>query len=157
MIAHHLFGIKIGFTVILLNLPIYIFAWFHFRAYFYNSLHGLLVSAFILDLLASMHHNLWYYDLFSPLECSILGGIFIGSGVGLMLRNRISSEGTELIAQLISHKWRVNEGVVLFLFDLFPICLAEALIPTSHFFLSLFTIVSIGITTSLYTFKFQLN
>jgi uncharacterized membrane-anchored protein YitT (DUF2179 family) len=157
MIAHYLFGIKIGLSVIVLNIPIYVFAWFYFRHYFYRSVHGMIVSSFFIDLLAPIAVFKDYFELFTltPLECSILGGMFIGSGVGLMLRHRTSTEGTELIALSISRRMPINEGIILFVFDIIPICLAEILIPSSHFFLSLITSCSVGVMTSLYTFRLE--
>ena len=49
LILHYLFRLKIGLMIILLSLPIFILAWFKYRDYFYNSLHGLLVSSFTID------------------------------------------------------------------------------------------------------------
>lgn len=47
LISYYLWGLQTGFIIILLSIPIFIIAWIYYRDYFYNSLHGLLVSSFL--------------------------------------------------------------------------------------------------------------
>jgi uncharacterized membrane-anchored protein YitT (DUF2179 family) len=55
LILHYLTGIQVGLIVILMSTPIFIFAWFYNRSFFYNSLHGMIFSSFMIDLLYPLH------------------------------------------------------------------------------------------------------
>ena len=90
LILHYLFRLKIGLMIILLSLPIFILAWFKYRDYFYNSLHGLLVSSFTIDLLKPLRYIIEMDALFG----AIIGGLLVGFGIGLMLRFETSTGGT---------------------------------------------------------------
>ena len=83
----------------LLSIPLSVYAWFRERGYFYNSFIGLIVAAVFIDWLAPLRTQ------FSPSVFSsvFFGGILIGVGVGLMLRYKTSTGGTDLLAQFISN------------------------------------------------------
>ena len=52
LIINYLTDVKAGLVIIVLSIPIFALAWFYNKKYFYNSLHGMLVSSFIIDLLS---------------------------------------------------------------------------------------------------------
>lgn len=58
LILHYLFNLKIGLMVIVLSTPIFILAWFKYRRYFYNSVHGLLTSSVIIDIFKPLRYLL---------------------------------------------------------------------------------------------------
>ncbi|MER2172149.1 MAG: YitT family protein, partial [Psychrobacillus psychrodurans] len=55
LIANYLWGFNTGLIVIIVSIPIFIFAWFFYRNYFYNSLHGLILYAFFIDFLSPLN------------------------------------------------------------------------------------------------------
>lgn len=71
LILHYLYKLKIGLMIILISIPIFIIAWFKYRAYFYNSVHGLITSSFIIDLLKPVRNIVQIDALYS----AICGGI----------------------------------------------------------------------------------
>jgi uncharacterized membrane-anchored protein YitT (DUF2179 family) len=56
----YIWGAEAGLTIILCSIPIYVFAWFRNRSFFYNSLHGMLVSSFFIDFVYSYHYYFVY-------------------------------------------------------------------------------------------------
>ncbi len=149
LILNYLYNLKVGLMIIILSMPIFIVAWFRYRTYFYNSLHGLLLSSFTIDLFKPFRSLIDISAVFS----SILGGIFVGTGIGLMLRHRTSTGGTDLVAQFVSVKTGVNVGIVIFVIDITVIILGGVLISAHTLLLSIITLLVVGITTSLITRK----
>ncbi|HET7580379.1 MAG TPA: YitT family protein [Bacillales bacterium] len=151
LLAKYTWGIQAGLTIILLSFPIYCIAWFYFRAYFYNSLHGMLLSSFVIDLLAPLK-NMFHYP--EPAS-SIIGGLLVGSGIGIMLRFKTTTGGADLLAQFISLRTRVNVGLIILVIDGLVVCLASQIISPTALLYSALTIAAIGVTTSMWTY--QLN
>ncbi|MBO8171315.1 MAG: YitT family protein [Bacillaceae bacterium] len=149
LIIHYLTGLKVGLTMILLSIPIYWIAWVHNRSYFYNSLHGMLVSSFMIDLLSPLRE---FGDL-DILSSAILGGIFVGVGIGIMLRYHVSTGGTDLLAQFLSDLYRINVGIMIFFIDALVILAGFLVLDPRMILYSLVTIFSVGTATSLCTWK----
>ncbi|RPJ95302.1 YitT family protein [Rummeliibacillus sp. TYF005] len=145
LILNYLFNLKIGLMIVILSLPMFIVAWFKEKKYFYNSLHGLFISSFFIDYLRPLRYLLHLDILYS----SIIGGIFVGLGTGLMLRFDISTCGTDLLALFLSKRFGINVGMIILLIDSFVISLGGLLISGGTFLFSIFTIAAGGITISL--------
>lgn len=147
LIANYLWGFNTGLIVIILSVPIFIFAWFHYRNYFYNSLHGMMLSAFFIDFLSPVSNLIEIEAIYS----SILGGILVGIGIGLMLQFQTSTGGSDFIAQFLCEKTGINVGIYILLIDSIVIILGGLLLSSETFYLSIITLLFIGITTSLVT------
>lgn len=147
LISNYIWGLKVGLIIMLLSIPIFIIAWFHYRDYFYNSLHGLIVSSFFIDILESVHFIVHIDAVYS----SILGGILIGLGDGLMLRFKTSTGGTDLIAQFINDKTGINVGSLILFIDSIVIFLGGLILSFDTFFLSIITVLVIGMTINIFT------
>lgn len=149
LIMHYILGVKAGLIIIFLSIPIFLLAWIYYRKYFYNSLHGMFVSCFFIDLLKPMEG----FIHLSPMISSIFGGIFVGLGIGLMLRIGTSTGGTDLLAQFLYEKTGINVGILIFLIDTVVIMLGGLLISGDTFLLSCVTILFVGLTTSIISSK----
>lgn len=147
LIANYLWGFNTGLIVILLSIPIFIFAWFHYRNYFYNSLHGMILSAFFIDFLSPFNNLIEIEAIYS----SILGGIFVGIGIGLMLLFQTSTGGTDFIAQFLCDRTGINVGIYILLIDSIVIIVGGLVLSSETFYLSIITLFFIGVTTSLLT------
>ncbi|MGG1678556.1 YitT family protein [Neobacillus sp. NRS-1170] len=154
LIIKYLTGIKPGLAIILLSVPIFALAWFHNKSYFYNSLHGMLFSSFVIDLLAPSRSILPEFQI-PAVFSSILGGIFVGLGIGIMLRHETSTGGTDLLAQFLSKIFKINVGILIFIIDALVICLGGLLLSKETFFLSCVTITVVGLFTSLCTWNIK--
>jgi uncharacterized membrane-anchored protein YitT (DUF2179 family) len=157
LIINYLMGLKAGLAIILLSIPVFILAWVYNRVYFFNSLHGMLFSSFTIDLLFPYHDRFTSAVEFTPIMSSIIGGIFVGIGIGIMLRFETSTGGTDLIAQFLSEKIHINVGIMIFIIDAIVICAGGLLLSQDTFFLSALTIIFVGLATSLCTLKRQNN
>ncbi|OBW60492.1 hypothetical protein A9986_04770 [Solibacillus silvestris] len=147
LIANYLWGFNTGLIVIVVSIPIFIFAWFFYRNYFYNSLHGLILYAFFIDFLSPLNNLIELEAIYS----SLLGGILVGIGNGLMLNFQTSTGGTDFIAQFLCEKTGINVGIYILFIDSIIIIIGGLLLTSETFYLSVMTILSIGITTSIIT------
>ncbi|ATP42373.1 hypothetical protein CSE16_05480 [Solibacillus sp. R5-41] len=147
LIINYIWGLNTGLTIIILSIPIFIFAWFKYRNYFYNSLHGMIISSFFIDLLTPVNNLVEIEAIYS----SILGGIFVGIGIGLMLKNKTSTGGTDFIAQFLCDKTGINAGIFILLMDSIVIIWGGILLSSETFYLSIITLLFVGITTSYIT------
>ena len=152
LILHYIYHWQIGLMLILLSIPIFMIAWYKYRSYFFNSLHGLLISSFIIDLLKPLETSLRMFQI-DGVVSSILGGFFVGLGIGIMLRHDTSTGGTDLLAQFISDKTKVNVGIIIFFIDSAVVLLGGIFLSTSTLLLSIITILVVGFTTSVVTIK----
>ncbi|WP_175639080.1 YitT family protein [Metabacillus schmidteae] len=149
LILHYLLGLKAGLMIIFLSIPIFFIAWIYYRKYFYNSLHGMLISSFFIDLMKPFSGIIHL----APLISSIIGGILVGLGIGLMLRIGTSTGGTDLLAQFLFEKTGINVGILIFFIDAVVILLGGLLISGETFLLSCVTILAVGLTTTFISSK----
>ena len=70
-----------------------------------------------------------------------------------MLRHEISLGGTDLLAQMIARRLRLNPGYLIFSFDIFIVTIGSFLILSTQLFNSYMTVFSVGITISLLVSK----
>ncbi|PLS18325.1 hypothetical protein CVD28_08240 [Bacillus sp. M6-12] len=144
LILHYFFDFQTGVTMVILSIPLVLYAWLYERAYFFSSIQGLLLSSIFIDFFSPLQ------NLFSvPITVSaILGGCIIGLGIGLMLRYETSTGGTELLAKFISNASSVNIAVLIFLIDGLIVAAGSLLLGAQSFIFSCFTIMIVGIVTS---------
>lgn len=151
LIVNYMFQIKIGLTIIVCSIPIFIAAWFYSRSMVYNSMFGIVFSSYVIDLLEPYQYVFLYYVEWTPLTRAALGGLLIGTGLGLMLRYKASTGGTDLLAHMLSRRTGFNVGLLIALIDGLVVTVGGALLRGDTFLLSLVTIFCGGIATSLCT------
>ncbi|CAM3146310.1 YitT family protein [Filibacter tadaridae] len=148
LIFHYMLDVKVGLTFLLLSIPIFIMAWFFYRSFFYNGIHGMLFSSLIIDLLYPLHKLGGGLGV-SPLFGAAFGGIIIGAGAGIMLRRDISIGGIDLFSQMIARKLRMNAGIAIFLVDVVIVTIGSLMLESVFLSISLTTVLLSGITTSI--------
>ncbi len=140
IILFHLFHVPVGLTVLMVNIPLFILAWYALGWRFVaHSLAGTLLLPLLLELMAFL--PVVTRDL---LLASIYGGIGVGVGLGLVFRSQGSTGGTALGAQLIHHYFGLSSGQGLIFADL-AIVLAAGFIFSPD--VALFALLSIFITS----------
>lgn len=144
LIIHYIWGLPTGLVMLLGSIPLYIMAFFVHRPLFYNSIHGLLVSSFFIDVSAPIHT--WFQV--PILVSSIMGGLLVGVGIGLMLIKDTSTGGADLVAQCISRWTRWNVGVIIFLIDGMVLFFGCRIIGMYAFLYSLLAVSAVGFATS---------
>lgn len=145
LIIHYFYGWPTGLSIIVLSLPLYVLAWFFERRYFYYSLHGLIISSFSIDFLSFMNGKIQM----GILPSTIIGGLLVGIGIGLMLRYETSTGGTDLLAQILTKFTSINVGIIIFLIDGLVITSGIQVVGLEKFFYSLLTIICVGLMTTL--------
>lgn len=153
LIINYMTGTKIGLAIIMCSLPIFLLAWVKERDIFYNSILGLVISSIMIELLGPLQFYFLYYIELGSISSAIIGGFLMGSGLGLMLRFKASTGGTDLLAKFMKRYVPLNVGVIIFLTDILIIGAGGLLISKETFFHSVLTIFSGGVATGLCTME----
>lgn len=155
LIINYLFEVKIGIAILLCSFPIFLIAWRKERDIFFNSVLGLMTSSFLIELLGPLQYHFLYYFEFGSVSSAIIGGFLMGTGLGIMLRFKASTGGTDLLAQFIKKYLPLNLGLIIFLTDFIIIGAGGLLISKETFLHSILTIVAGGVATGLCTLETQ--
>lgn len=149
LILKYTWGMKVGLSMLLCSLPIFVLAWFQYRPIFLNSVYGLMISSFFINYLEPLQYYFLYYIELSAIVSAMIGGAGIGAGIGLMLRYETSTGGTDLLAHYLSKITILNVGFIIILMDFMIIAIGGMLISMETFLLSLITIIIGGIVTGI--------
>ena len=114
-VIYYLFNINMGTTILILNIPLFILAYFKLgKSFLVKS--G--ISTLSFSLLIDLFNNINFYTE-DKLLSSIYGGILIGIGSALILKAQSSTGGTDLIVQLVNeYKSYLKMGTVLVVVDI---------------------------------------
>lgn len=145
LILHYFFHFQTGMTMVVLSVPICLFASMNEKGYFFSSLQGLLISSLFVDLLAPLRNQF----IVSHLGSALIGGVIIGTGVGLMLRYKSSTGGTDLLAKIISRKYSLNLALVIIFLDGLIVLAGFTVLESDSFLYSCVAITTVGLTTFL--------
>lgn len=117
LILNSLTTINFGLLVLLLNIPFLFVGYKHLGLQFFLfSLVGIIGLAATEALL----HHLHLAPLTStPLLATIFGGLLLGLGVGLVIRNGGALDGTEILSLLITKKLPFTVGECVLVFNIF--------------------------------------
>ncbi|MCM1338215.1 MAG: YitT family protein [Muribaculaceae bacterium] len=114
MILSHVSKFNLGLLIILLNLPFILLAFKKMGALF------VILTAYaniILALSLNFFHSYKVTD--DILLSTVFGGIVLGTGVGLILKNEASLDGTEILSLLVSKKFGFSVGEFIMGINLF--------------------------------------
>jgi len=112
IILSHLTGLRLGIFLFLLNVPFLIIGYNQIgKTFALSTLFSIIVLSLIASLLVPVPGI-----TNDPLLAAVFGGIIVGVGVGLIIRNGGSSDGTEVVAVLLNKKlpWSVGQMVMFF-------------------------------------------
>lgn len=144
LILHYFFDLQTGLSMIVLSIPLFIYAWCYERSLFYSSIHGLLLTSLFMDWLGPLRREF----AISILSSSLIGGVIIGLGIGLMLRYETSSGGTDLLAKFISKSSTMDIALIIIIVDTAIISAGFFILGGEVFLYSCLTIIVIGVLTS---------
>lgn len=113
-IGYYLLNIPIGTTIIILNIPLFIFAYFrNGKKFFLDSIIG---TSF-LSLFLNLFENVGVATT-SPFLACIYGGILSGIGSCIVLNANASTGGSDLLAQIVkSFKPNIKTGNIIVVLD----------------------------------------
>lgn len=154
LILSYITNLNVGFASVLCSVPIFALSWFRHRKLFFSSLQGLLISSILIDAIQPFqYHFVFLFELSAPVS-SVIGGLLLGTGFGILLRYNLSTGGTDLIAHFVSTRIkRINVGIVLFAMDAIIISIGGILFSVETFLLSAMTISAGGLATGLCTWR----
>ena len=143
-IFYHVFHIPLGLSIIVLNIPLFIFGLKLLgKSFTIKTIAGLLLYSALAEIIPIPPID----DMF--LGC-IYGGVLVGVGIGLVIRAGGSTGGTDMAAKILNERFR-SVGISVFVFALDFIVIAAAgfvFKPEA----ALYAIASLFITTKIIDF-----
>lgn len=114
MILSYLLKYNLGLLILLLNIPFICLA-------FTKMGKNFVIQTFFAIAMFSIATNVFHsfkitHDL---LLATVFGGIFLGTGVGIVLKNEGSLDGTEIMSLVISKKFGLSVGEIIMAFNIF--------------------------------------
>ncbi len=116
IITSFLTKINLGLLIFIINIPFFFLAFnkigkkFVLQTFYAIGMLSLAINLF------STHHLPTTNDL---LLSTVFGGIILGTGVGLVLKNEGSLDGTEIMSLVLSKKFGFSVGEWIMLFNIF--------------------------------------
>ncbi len=109
LVVHYLWSeLPVSALYLLFNIPLFAVSWFWVgRRFFAYSLAGMAIFTFAL---ASIQVQI---PLTDPLLCALLAGIFMGAGVGTILRSMGSTGGTDILSVILFQHGSVSPGTTI--------------------------------------------
>ncbi len=143
IVVNYLTDINIGLIVFLVNIPLFIVAYFKLNLEFVlYSLFNMTVFSLILGSTGALTESFYLNDM---LASCLIGGALNGFGMGLIFRAGGSQGGLDIIAAIIKKKWDFRIGKILMVLNVFIVLWA-----TTHFGFEIFyyTMISMYISYS---------
>lgn len=117
MMLSYIFKINLGILIFVINLPFLFLAYKKMgKRFVIQTLYSISMLAIAVNI---FHHHNATNDL---LLATVFGGIVLGTGVGLILRNDGSLDGTEIISMRLAKKMGFSVGEFIMFFNLFIYC-----------------------------------
>lgn len=115
LILNFITGIPFGVLILLINLP------FLFSGYKHIGKNFFISSSLAIILLAIIEFSLKSVEPFvsDPLLATVFGGLLLGAGVGLVIRNGGALDGTEILGILLTRKIPFSVGEFVMFFNIF--------------------------------------
>lgn len=117
IVTHHLFGLPIGLTALLIDIPLILigikilgprFGW--------KTITGVISLAFFVDFLNYFQDNKPLVEG-DPLLSAIFGGVLVGIGLGLLFRSKATSGGTDIVAMILGKRTKLPLGMLIIYVD----------------------------------------
>ena len=117
MIASYLTKMNLGMLVVLINIPFICLAFTKMgKKFVAQTFYAIIIFSLALN---AFHHHVATDDL---LLATVFGGIILGAGVGIILKNDGSLDGTEILSLVLSKKWGLSVGEFIMGLNIFIYC-----------------------------------
>lgn len=115
MIINYLTGFPVGVMIIIINVPLFILGWRHFGlGFMLGSLAGMGVSSVLVDIFAALGLS----ATGNPLLACVYGGLFTGSGLGVIYLAGATTGGVDIIAKFVRRsRPHMNFGSIILMLD----------------------------------------
>lgn len=116
IILSYLTKINLGLLIFVLNIPFFLLAFNKIgKRFVIQTFYAIGILSLAVDFLTT-HHLPTTHDL---LLATVFGGIALGTGVGLVLKNEGSLDGTEIMSLVLSKKFGFSVGEWIMTFNIF--------------------------------------
>lgn len=140
MILSKLSGQQLGYFIVGINLPFIILALQKLgKRFVISTFYSIFVFAFGVTLFSRLFHGHCIIDNLELFLVAIFGGLILGSGVGLILRNGASVDGTEVLAVYATKKISFSVGEIIMFINLFIFTVAGFVYDWQHAMYSIIT------------------
>ncbi|OQY10382.1 MAG: hypothetical protein B6I29_01595 [Marinitoga sp. 4572_148] len=113
---YYITGIPVGVSYLLMNIVLlYIAMKIIGKSFGLKTIYGIVSSSIFITFLQNYFHSPIIYDQFLS---SVIGGILLGTGIGIVFLAGGTTGGTEIIVMIINKYKNVSPGRTLFLFDI---------------------------------------
>ena len=119
-ITYYLLKIPMGTMILLINVPLFMFAFFKVgKSFFVKSLIGTIALSYFID----------FFDKFEPLTndrflACIYGGILLGLGTAIILKASSSTGGSDIVSFIVKeYKPNVKVGNLIMIIDIMIVAL----------------------------------
>ncbi len=116
IIVSYLTKINLGLLIFFINIPFFLLAFNKIgKKFVLQTFYAIGMLSLALNIFTT-HHMPVTHDL---LLSTVFGGIILGTGVGLVLKNEGSLDGTEIMSLVLSKKFGFSVGEWIMLFNIF--------------------------------------
>ena len=118
-LLYYLFDFKIGTVTLILNIPVFITAYFKLgKNFLIRAIIGTVTLSILLDIFETIFKNIPVLTQ-DKLLSSIYGGLVVGIGNAIILKYNASTGGTELVSRIISKMFpEFKIGSLMVIFDI---------------------------------------
>ena len=112
MILSYMTKFNLGLLILILNIPFLCLAFTKMGKYFvFQTLYAVTMLALGINLFQP------YHITNDQLLATVFGGIILGTGVGIVLKNEGSLDGTEIMSLVLSKKFGLSVGEIIMVFN----------------------------------------
>lgn len=113
---YYVTGIPVGISYLLMNIVLlYAAMKIIGKSFGFKTIYGIASSSFFITFLQGYFHSPIIYDEFLS---TVVGGILLGTGIGIVFLAGGTTGGTEIIVMIINKYKNVSPGRTMFLFDI---------------------------------------
>ena len=135
-ILNHLFGLPVGVTSLVMNLPLFLIGYKTMgRIFAFRSLVATLFFTLFIDVLPLQPMTT------DPLLGALYGGVMLGAGLGLIMRGGATTGGSDMVARMVNKRFQfISTGSFLSAIDFAVVVSAGFLIGATEALYSLICI-----------------
>ena len=146
LVCSSIFGIPISTMSLCISIPLLLLSTIVLgKSFGIKTLYITLLTPLFMNLLPMIHMTQFFYDIHPILEliiAGLLGGVLVGTAIGIALNHACATGGTDVIALLIQHIFKfLKVSVILFFLD-GSVVIASGII-TQNILISVFSFVSL--------------
>lgn len=140
MIMSKIFNQPLGYFIVGINLPFIVLALQKLgRKFVLATFYSIWIFALGVTLFGKMFHGHCIIENLELFLVAVFGGLILGSGVGLIIRNGASVDGTEILAIYATKKIPFSVGEIIMFINLFIFTVAGFVYDWQHALYSIVT------------------